>query len=554
MRGQQELDGQMTNDDRTRTARGLAIATSVVLVALLSASSVVAVQPSSTSTGPSSATAPYVLPVADGVHITSLLTVNDAESASNGYELVGIPDGLGLSEQGGDLVLYMNHELRDTQGIARRHGQKGAFVSRWVIDPDTLEVVEGSDLIDPGVLFWDYPSGTYVTSGARFADAALQDATFGRFCSGTLSDEGLFYNKKSDRGYEGQIWFGNEEDGDIGRTFGVTEDGDATALPRLGLFQWENTIPAPNQSDTTLVMGQEDGPAGDVSQLWVYVGTKQATGTPVDRAGLTNGDDHVIDVVNQAVSTDTQFRATYDTGEAVPVRIVDNDWNQSGAAQNADALRDGLSLNRIEDGYWDPRNPNDFYFLTTEGGQNNGEPSNSIDYRDGGGLWRLSWANIENPDAGATLTLLLDGSEDIGPGEARMHKPDNMAMDRFGNLLIQEDPGNVNHLARIVAYRIRDGALGVVARFDANLFSTGATADPNRLTTDEESSGIIDAEAFLGKGTFAFDAQVHTAKNLPAGTGAGTVQEYVENGQLLTLKVDNWNKVYRGDHGKDTDD
>ena len=252
----------------------------------------------------------------------------------------------------------------------------------------------------------------------------------------------------------------------------------------------------------------------------------------------------MLDAVDQAVSTDTQWRATYDVGEAAPVRIVDNEWNQTGAGQNADGLRDGLSLNRIEDGYFDPNNPNDFYFLTTEGGQNNGESPSGPLYRDGGGLWLLRWADIENPDLGGTLTLLLDGSEEIGEGEAKMHKPDNMAIDTHGNLLIQEDPGNVNHLARIVAYRISDGALGVVARFDEILFGTGATTDPNRYTIDEESSGIIDAEAFLGEGAFIFDAQIHTTKHLPAGTGPGTVQEFVENGQLLTLKVDDWADIY----------
>ena len=99
--------------------------------------------------------------------------------------------------------------------------------------------------------------------------------------------------------------------------------------------------------------------------------------------------------------------------------IVDNEWNQTGAGQNADALADGLSLNRIEDGYWDPNNPNDFYFVTTEGGQNNGENPSGPLYRDGGGLWRLSWNDIEDPDAGATLTLLLDGSEDLGDAARR---------------------------------------------------------------------------------------------------------------------------------------
>ncbi len=529
----------LTEHPRTRTARGwLAITTGLALATVLVAPASAA---SSTATGPSSATAPYVRPVADGVHITSLLTVNDAKSASNGYEMVGIPDGLGMIRQGANLVLYMNQELRDTQGIARRHGQTGAFIARYVIDPETLRVKSGSDWINPGVQYWDYPSGTYVTSGARFADNAVQDLSFGRFCSGTLSDPGVFYNESTGTGYKGQIYFGNEEDGDIGRAFGVTKEGDATALPRLGLFSWENTIPAPNESNTTLVMGQEDGP-GNGSQPWVYVGTKQNSGSAVDRAGLTNGDDHVLDAVDQTVTNDAQWRAKYGK-TAAAVRLVDNDWNQSGAAQNADALADGLSLNRIEDGHWDPNNPNDFYFLTTEGGQNNGENPTGPLYRDGGGLWLLRWADIEDPDAGATLKLLLDGSELPG-GEVGLHKPDNMTIDTHGNLLIQEDPGNVNHLARIVAYRISDGALGVVARFDTTLFSTGATGDPNRLTIDEESSGIIDTEEFLGEGTFVFDAQVHTPKNLPAGTGPGTVQEYVENGQLLTLEVDDWSTIY----------
>jgi hypothetical protein len=37
---------------------------------------------------------------------------------------------------------------------------------------------------------------------------------------------------------------------------------------------------------------------------------------------------------------------------------------------------------------------------------------------------------------------------------------------------------------------------------------------------------------------------VHTAKHLPPGTGPGTAEEYVENGQLMLLKVANWQDVY----------
>ena len=508
---------------------------------LASAIGAPAIAASSTARGPSTTTDPYVLPIADGVHITSLLTVGDG-AADNGYRMVGIPDGLGMIRQGANLILYSNHELADSpsvQGITRRHGHAAAFVSRWVIDPATLRFKEGSDWINPGVQYWDYPSGSYVTSGARYADSAVQDLTFGRFCSGTLSDPGIFYNTSTGNGWKGQIYFANEEDGENGRVFGVTKEGDTTALPRFGLFSWENTKPAANETDTTLVIGDEDGPT-DGSQLWVYVGQKQASGPPVVKAGLTNGDDHVIDAVNQSVSTDAQWRATYGKSVGARIRLVDNDWNATGAIQNSTAKADGLNLNRIEDGHWDPNNPNDLYFVTTQGGFTSGS---GLDALDTGGLWRLRWDDIEDPDAGATLTLLLDGSETPNDG-TKLNKIDNMTIDQHGNILIQEDPGNVNHLARIVAYRISDGALGVIGKFDANLFGTGATADPTKLTIDEESSGIIDTEDFLGAGTFVFDAQVHTAKGLPAGTGPGTVQEFVERGQLLTVKVTDWDAVY----------
>ena len=513
----------MSDDQPTpkRRAARHSAATIVAVATFAIAASPAFAAPPSTATGPSTTTAPYVLPVPDDVKITSLLTVGDAGAASNGYELVGIPDGIGLSRHDGKVIVYLNQELRDAQGIVRRHGATGAFVSRWVIDPKTLEVRAGSDLIDPGVRFWDYPNGTYVTAGARFADLAAQDATFGRFCSGTLSDPGLFWDAHSGRGYRGQIYFANEEDGDNGRTFAVTADGHAVALPRQGLFSYENTIPAHNHGKTTVVMGDEDGP-GDGSQLRVYVGTKQSSGNAVTKAGLTNGLSYIIDAANAVVTDDAGWRATYGKGVAGDVTLVNVPWSLPGALQNTLAKTAGLSLNRIEDGTFDPRHPNDFYFVTTEGGQTSGT---GLDGRDGGGLWRLRFKDVDRPFAGATLTLLLDGSESLGGTEPKFNKPDNLGIDRHGNLLIQEDPGGNNHVARIIAYRLKDGALGVVARFDEARFSPASSASPDFLTIDEESSGIVDGEATFGQGTFVFDAQVHTANGLPAGAGPGTVKQ-----------------------------
>ena len=475
--------------------------------------------------------------MADGVSTKSLLTVSDAGSASDGYEMVGIPDGLGALRQSGsrDLTLFMNHELRADTGVVRRHGQNGAFVAELDIDSDSFEIESGRDLIDPDVRFWDYPSQAYRTGvpsggGPNPRDpsdtfiAGLTD--FARFCSGFLSEPGQLLNRETSRGFRGQIYFANEENGDEGRVFGVTPDGQAQQLPRLGLFSWENTLVAPTDSDTTLALGNEDTADG---QLWAYVGRKQSSGNPFTRAGLTNGRNFVVDLADENTDTDAEFRANYGKGQPAGFTLGPEEevnWDRSGKRQNEEAKVKGLGLNRIEDGSFDPRNPGDYYFLTTEGSPGT-VPSEPTVTRDGGGLWRLHFRDVNRPERGGTLELLLDGTE-----APFLNKPDNMTIDRRGNLLIQEDPGNNAQLARIVAYEIETGNRGVVAEFDGTRFRTGGA---QFITQDEESSGIIEARRFLGKGWFLFDAQVH-APNPEA--------EKVEFGQLLALHVRRFRDVY----------
>src|SRR5262249_16196006 len=125
------------------------------------------------------------------------------------------------------------------------------------------------------------------------------NAAFSRFCSGTLAAPGQLYNAATGKGYKSPLYSPNEDPADEGRTFGVTMSGQATQLPRLGLFSWENTVPAFNQSDTTVVMGDEDGPS-DGSEMWVYVGTKQSTGSPTEKAGLQNGTNYVVRIGGHA--------------------------------------------------------------------------------------------------------------------------------------------------------------------------------------------------------------------------------------------------------------
>ena len=72
-----------------------------------------------TETGPSTRTSPYVVPVADGISTTSVLTVGDT---INGYPMVGVPDGLGAYDNGdGTFTVLMNHEIKPDQGAQHAH-------------------------------------------------------------------------------------------------------------------------------------------------------------------------------------------------------------------------------------------------------------------------------------------------------------------------------------------------------------------------------------------------------------------------------------------------
>src|SRR5437868_2132858 len=132
--------------------------TQIALIAVLAAANLHAGTPGAI-TGPSSSQSPYLLRSQPSVVTMSVLTTGDSVNfKSDGvtpYRLGGIPDGLGAFDNGdGTFTLLMNHELGNSVGVPRDHGGKGAFVSKWVIDKNTLTVISGSDLMKE-VFLWD---------------------------------------------------------------------------------------------------------------------------------------------------------------------------------------------------------------------------------------------------------------------------------------------------------------------------------------------------------------------------------------------------------------
>ena len=115
--------------------------------------------------------------------------------------------------------------------------------------------------------------------------------------------------------------------------------------------------------------------------------------------------------------------------------------------------------------------------------------------------------------------------------------PDNVTIDNHGHLVILEDPGADNYVAKVFGYDIATNQLAAVAQFDPLRFDPANVG--TFMTNDEETSGVFDTESTLGANTFLLDAQVHTA------TGLTNPTAQVEHGQYLKSSVD-FAKVFSG--------
>ncbi|MBK6522630.1 MAG: hypothetical protein IPG08_09980 [Sphingobacteriaceae bacterium] len=307
-------------------------------------------------TGPSTTVTPYMLPAASNVTVTSILTSSDA---IGGYTMCGLGDGMGAFDNGdGTFTLLMNHEMGTTAGAVHSHGQAGAFVSKWVINKNTLAVTSGTDLIQ-NVNIWNGTGYTLYNSSNPSALTA-----FGRFCAGDLPKITAYYHGTTGNGTTARLFMNGEENGTEGRAFahicsGVNA-GTSYELPRLGKASWENQIASPYKSNTTIVVGLDDATPG---QVYVYVGTKTNTGTEVDRAGLTNGNLYGIAVTALATEVSASVPAANTTFSMINLGDVSA---ITGASLNTMSNNMGVTtFLRPEDGAWDPQNPSDFYFATT---------------------------------------------------------------------------------------------------------------------------------------------------------------------------------------------
>lgn len=480
---------------------------------------------------------------APGSSVLPIITVGD--TLSNGYRYEAIPDGIGLLPNGqGTVEVLVAHE---TSLVPFPLNISGSTITSGLSDFDNaqvsrLKLKQGS----PGVL-----------SGEIVLDSS---ANYQRFCSAFLAADAV--------GFRRPIFFGNEEATDFvspppllawppdpanQRQAGLVvaldaRNGKTYEIPGMGRFNHENTVVVPGGWNQIVTLSGDDTFSAPSSQLYMY---------------MAASDDDLLADKGSLWAFVSDNPAINDYGDLLPGMSVsakfipvprDIALGDQTPLENWSNANNVFQFIRIEDLATDKHNPRVVYFADT------GEPRAIADAVTGrlrrgpsgtqgpypnGRIFKMVM-NAGDPTVVDSLSVLINADAGGYNNPAALHNPDNLDTSA-SSLMIQEDPGSHNNYApnsgpsaRVWRYDLGTGALSVVAEVDQS-------QDPAAREGTWESSGIVDASAVYGPGTWLLNVQAHTlfveqetriitdtTRNPPA---TGPVVFKREGGQLLLLTV-----------------
>ena len=270
----------------------------------------------------------------------------------------------------------------------------------------------------------------------------------------------------------------------------------------------------------------------------MYVGTKDwsADASVLGRNGLDNGELYVFRSRDVGRNSERTFISGSVTGEWVLIPDAEDlsDTELEAASDAAGAM----TFVRPEDGAFNPKNSNEFFFDTTGSSSGADDGVNEL-----GRLYSLQ-LHPGNPLKPATLSVVYNADAVVAAGGDIAISPDNLDVSR-DYLMINED-GTTESRA-VMAAKGRDGSIwrfDVIKRptegvgVDVSTATRVAQLDPpgrDGIAVGPgvwETSGIIDASGLFGVNTWLSDVQAHPPTTPPGGDPTVTV----EDGQLFLMQ------------------
>jgi hypothetical protein len=478
-------------------------------------------------------------PAVPGATVEPLITVGETLPGST-YKFESIPDGIALWKgHGHEVQAFVNHEtstvpfpFTPATGVGF-NDFTNAMLSELTLNRHGAGVLAGEYVI---------PS----------------EANFHRFCSNFIA------SKK--HGFERPLLFTNEEATDLVNRTGTSwpagpnaeqaglvvaydvKSGAYKAIYGMGRHNHENSVALEGYRHPVVLSGDDTFTAPS-SQLYMYTARNgQAVWNDEGQLWAFKGD-------NPAVNDYGDLSGNASTsGRFIPVprNIAVGDQT---ALENWSNANNVFQFIRIEDIAYDRKDRNVVYMADTGEPRAKPDPATGRLMRSptGGGpypngrMFKLVF-DRKDPTRVHSLSILIDGDARGAASAGALdliHNPDNVETTR-DLLLFQEDPGSQNQYplgtgttARVWAYDLRaGGAPYVVARVNqsADEGPTDVDATPTKANAGAwESSGIVDASKFFGKGAFLLDIQAGSLIVEEERRGSLTYQR--EGGQLLLLRL-----------------
>jgi hypothetical protein len=545
--------------------------------------------------------AAMLTPVMPGATVTPMLTVGD--TLSSGYRYESIPDGISVRARGqGRVDLLINHETGkvpfpyNTANPTAANGENdfdNAQLSRLVLNQQSAGVLNGSFAIDSSSGYQRFCSNYLATSAEGFD----RDILF-------TNEETPDWVLRQEASWPPPVSNAGAEEGGVVVALDV-RTGKHHPIYGMGRHNHENSVAIPGFDDLVVMSGDDTFTSGPLTGVSFPAGVTAPSQSQVYSYIAPDTDSLMADdgTLYAFVSDTPGVRSYYDvlpgsgasvSGHFIPVpkaiatgknadgsevRAADfgypappsnGSWQTDLRVTNPNVGIDGpqwvmeywsdthnvFQFVRIEDIAYDkrPGMGNVVYLVDSGRGRTAAQSLDTPNFRSTNGrVWKMV-LDPDDPTKVTSMSVVVEGDDNPVKTLSEVHQPDNIETTQNG-FFLTEDPGSSQQFpagstdpaattARLwhVAF---GGAAQVVAKVDQSA-DGGATDVDGRPAGNWgawESTGIVDASAAFGPGTYLINIQAHTLwiEKAPGDDNNGDGQPDFtykrEGGQLLMIRA-----------------